>query len=106
MGAIADRRYSVGGAAQLEALLQDAGFHAVRSTIVSRTIHFGEGAPFLRLNAMALVGMSSPAKEMEDQERKRVVDDIVSESASVLEQYADGSGTAFELSTNLATAKG
>jgi hypothetical protein len=55
---------------------------------------------------MALVGMSAPAKEMDDQEHKRVVDEIVSESASVLKQYADGSGTAFELSTNLATAKG
>lgn len=106
LGAIADQRYSLGDAAALEALLRDAGFHEVRSRTVSRTIHFVEGAPFLRLNAMALVGMSSSGKEMGDQERKRVVDEIVSESASVLEQYTYGSGTAFELSTNLATAQG
>jgi ubiquinone/menaquinone biosynthesis C-methylase UbiE len=106
LGTIADQRYSLGDAAALEALLRDAGFHAVRSRVLSRTIHFGEGASFLRLNAMALVGMSAPAKEMDDQEHKRVVDEIVSESASVLKQYADGSGAAFELSTNLATAKG
>lgn len=106
LGAIADQRDSLGDAAAPEALLRDAGFHEVRSRIVSRTVHFGEGAPFLRLNTMALVGMSSPAKQMDDQERKRAVDQIMSESASVLERYADGSGTAFELSANLATAKG
>jgi hypothetical protein len=58
------------------------------------------------LNAVALVGMSSAGKEMGNQERKRVVDDIESESESVLQQYTYGSETAFELGTNLATAKG
>ncbi|RUU35398.1 methyltransferase domain-containing protein [Mesorhizobium sp. M6A.T.Ce.TU.002.03.1.1] len=106
LGAIADQRYSFGEAAPLEALLRDAGFHEVRSRIISRTIHFGEGAPFLHLNTMALVGMSSLAKEMDDQERKRVVEEIVSESAPVLQPYTNGSKLAFELSTNLATAKG
>jgi ubiquinone/menaquinone biosynthesis C-methylase UbiE len=106
LGAIADQRYSFGAAAPLEALLRDAGFHEVRSRIVSRTIHFGEGAPFLRLNAMALVGMSSLAREMSDQERKRVVETIIGESAPVLQRYRDGAGIAFELRTNLATARG
>lgn len=106
LGAIADQRYSFGEAAPLEALLRDAGFHEVRSRIVSRTTHFGEGVPFLHLNTMALVGMSSSAKELGDQERKRVVEAIVSESAPVLQPYTIGSGLAFELSTNLATAKG
>lgn len=106
LGAIADQRYSFGEAAPLEALLRDAGFHEVRSRIVSRTIHFGEGVPFLHLNTMALVGMSSLAKELGDQERKRVVEAIVSESTPVLQPFTIGSGLAFELSTNLATAKG
>jgi hypothetical protein len=55
---------------------------------------------------VALVGMSSAGKEMGNQERKRVVDDIESESESVLQQYTYGSETAFELGTNLATTKG
>ncbi|SIT58238.1 hypothetical protein BQ8794_50340 [Mesorhizobium prunaredense] len=106
LGAIADQRYSFGEAAPLEALLRDAGFHEVRSRIVLRTIHFGEGVPFPHLNTMALVGMSSLAKELSDQESKRVVEAIVSESAPVLQPYTIGSGLAFELGTNLATAKG
>ena len=106
LGAIADQRYSFGDAAALEALLRDAGFHEVRSRTISRTIRFKDGAPFLRLNTMGLVGMSAAGKDMGDQERKRVVEEIVSESAPALQPYSDGSELAFELSTNLATGKG
>jgi len=106
LGAIADQRYSFGDGAQLEVLVRDAGFDDVRSKTISRTIRFKDGAPFLRLNTMALVGMSVAGKAMDDEERKRVVGEIVSESASVLQPYTDESGLAFELSTNLATAKG
>ena len=106
LGPIADLRHSFGAAAPLEALLRDAGFRDVRSRTIARTIRFEDGAPLLRLNTMALVGMSAAGKAMADQERKRVVDDIVSGSTPVLQSYADGSGVVFELASNLATAKG
>lgn len=106
LGAIIDQRYSFGDAAALEALLRGAGFDGVQSRKISRTIRFTEGAPFLRLNTMALVGMSAAGKAMADEERKRVVEEIVGESVPVLQQYSDGSGLLFELSTNLATARG
>ena len=106
LGPVVDLRHSFGNAALIEALLRDAGFHDVRSRTISRRIRFEDGAPLLRLNTMALVGMSAAAKAMADHERKRVVEDIVSGSAPVLQSYADGSGVAFELSSNLVTAKG
>ncbi|WP_217573407.1 class I SAM-dependent methyltransferase [Mesorhizobium sp. GbtcB19] len=106
LGPIADLRHSLGNAAPLEALLRDAGFHEVRSRTISRTIRFEDGAPLLRLNTMALVGMSAAGKAMADQERQRVVEDIVSGSAPVLQSHADGSGVVFEVSSNLVTAKG
>jgi ubiquinone/menaquinone biosynthesis C-methylase UbiE len=106
LGAIADQRYNFGDAAPLETLLRDAGFHDVRVGTVLRTIRFDDGAPFLRLNTMALVGMSPAGRAMGNRERQRVVDAIASESAPVLQAYSDGSGLAFGLSTNLATAKG
>jgi hypothetical protein len=40
------------------------------------------------------------------QQRKRVVDAIVSERAVAVRPYADGSGPAFALGANLATAIG
>lgn len=106
LGPIVDLRHSFGNAAPIEALLRDAGFHDVRSRTISRRIRFEDGAPLLRLNTMALVGMSTAGKAMTDNERKRAVEDIVSGSAPVLQSYADGSGVAFELSSNLVTAKG
>ncbi len=106
LGAVADQRYSLGDAALLESLLLGAGFRDVRSRTVSRTIRFDDGIPFLRLNAMALVGLSAAGKGMDAEERKRVVADIVKESASVVSAFAGGSGLAFDLSTNLATARG
>jgi ubiquinone/menaquinone biosynthesis C-methylase UbiE len=106
LGAIVDDRFSFGDAAQLESLLRDAGFDDVRSRTISRTIRFNNDPTLVRLNAMALVGISAAGKGMGDEERKRVVDVIVRESAPVLQSYTDESGVAFELSTNLATAKG
>jgi hypothetical protein len=55
---------------------------------------------------MALVGMSAVGKQMSDQERRRVVEEIVAESLSVLQQFETGSIYAFEPSTNLTTARG
>ena len=106
LGPITDLRYGFGQAAPLEELLRDAGFQDVRSKTISRTIRFSGDTRFLQLNTMALVGMSTVGKTMTDEERKRTVEKIVGDSASVLQHHTDKSGLAFELSTNLATATG
>ena len=54
---------------------------------------------------MALVGMTRNAKTMSDDERERMVASIAADSGEVLKRYTDGSGLAFEMSTNLATAR-
>ena len=105
LGPITDQRYGFGESAPVAALLRDAGFRDVRSRVVSLPIHFDDGAPFLRLNTMALVGMNAAGKAMSDQERKRAVTDIVNESEPVLRSYADGTGITFEVRANLATAR-
>jgi ubiquinone/menaquinone biosynthesis C-methylase UbiE len=106
LGAIVDQRHSFADAAPLESLLREAGFHEVAARTIARPIRFADGAIFVRMNAMALVGMSAAGKTMDDQERKRIVETIVSESAPVLRSYTDASGLTFELRSNLATAKG
>ena len=103
LGPIADQRYSFGDAAALEVLLHDAGFHEVRSRTVSRTIFFEDGAPFLRMNAMALVGMSAGGMALSNEQRQGMVATIAEESIPVLRAYRDGPGIAFELVSNLAT---
>jgi ubiquinone/menaquinone biosynthesis C-methylase UbiE len=105
LGPIIDRRHGLGEAGPLEDLLREAGFQAIRSRTLTRTIRFEDGAVFVRLNAMALVGMSGAAKEMEDDARERAVAAIVRDSAGVLQANTDGTGFAFQLSTNLITAR-
>jgi ubiquinone/menaquinone biosynthesis C-methylase UbiE len=104
LGAITDHRYSFGDAGALEELLRQTGFGDVRVKTITRTMRFEDGASFVRLNAMALVGMSSVGKTMTDEERTRAVETIADESAPILRSYSDGPTLAFELSTNLALA--
>jgi ubiquinone/menaquinone biosynthesis C-methylase UbiE len=106
IGPIFDQRYNFGDVAPLLALLKKSGFHDIRVKTVSRIIRFDDGAPFLRLNAMALVGMSAIGKDMNEQDRLRFVETIVGDSVPVLRRYTDASGLTFELSANLATAMG
>jgi ubiquinone/menaquinone biosynthesis C-methylase UbiE len=106
VGAVFDQRYSFGDATALEKLLADAGFHDVRLETMSRTTRLPDAAVFVRMNAMAIVGMSAASAAMGDEERARVVGVIANESAKVLPRYAVGEGLAFEMSTNMATARG
>jgi hypothetical protein len=50
--------------------------------------------------------MSAAGKAMSADERKAIVEAITHDSDPVLRSYSDGSGLAFELTTNLATARG
>jgi hypothetical protein len=105
LGPIDDQRYGYGDAGPLEALLRDAGFRDVRSRRQTRTMRFEDGESFVRMNSMALVGMSAAGKTMDSAERQRILQAIVSDSAPVLRAYTDAS-LVFELSTNLAMAGG
>lgn len=105
LGPVADQRYGFGDATALASQLTDAGFTDVQVNTVSRTIRFADGAVFVRMNTMALVGMSAGSKTMSDEERPRMVAAIVEDSAAVLSAYTQGGELAFDLSTNLATAR-
>jgi ubiquinone/menaquinone biosynthesis C-methylase UbiE len=103
LGPVNDRRHSFGEGGPLEDLLREAGFRDVRSKTLSRTIRFSDGSVFARLNAMALVSMSTAGPNISDEERGRLVTSIVRDCADVMRPYTDESGLAFEMRTNLAT---
>jgi ubiquinone/menaquinone biosynthesis C-methylase UbiE len=106
VGPVQDRRHSFGEAGPLEALLREAGVVDVRVKTVSRTIRFKDGGVFVRLNAVALVGMSAAAKAMTEEERERAIATIVRDSADALRAHTDEAGFAFDLAANVATARG
>ena len=106
LGPVVDQRHAFGRAADLERLLADAGCLDVRVEQLARTIRFEEPAMLFHLNAMAIVGMSPASRDMTDEARAQMVAVIANASAEVLQRYTDGGGLSFELSTNLALARG
>ncbi len=106
LGAIIDPRHSLGDAGVLESLLQAAGFSDVRCKTVSKTIRFDDGAAFVSMNAMALVGMSAASKEMDDEQRAEAVETITRDSDELMKANTDDKGFVYELGTNVATGRG
>ena len=104
VGPVVDRRHCFGETGPLEAVLRDTGFRDVRSKIFSRIARFADGSVFVRMNAIALVGMSQAGKAMSHDERQRLVQVITQDSEDVRRQYTDHEGLAFEIRSNIATA--
>lgn len=105
VGPIDDRRHGCGDPGPLEALLRDAGLGEVTSRTESRTIRFRDGVVFVRLNAMALVGMSRAAKELTPTDREGLIDGIVRDSASLVARHTDAMGFAYDIGANVITAQ-
>jgi ubiquinone/menaquinone biosynthesis C-methylase UbiE len=106
LGAIVDRRHSLGEAGVLESLFRDAGCHDVRAKTLLRAIRFDDGSVFVRLNAMALVGMSAASKEMDDEARAQVVEAVTRDSTDLVRAHTDEHGFAYEIGANVVTARG
>jgi ubiquinone/menaquinone biosynthesis C-methylase UbiE len=104
LGAFVDRRHSLGDSAALQQLLEQAGFENVRVDGLMRTVRFTDVTAFVRLNAMALVGMSAASSRMTDEERSRSVDALVEASADTVRQYSTPDELVFELGANVAIA--
>ncbi len=104
VGPIDDRRHSLGDASALEVALREAGFRDVRSKPISRTITFEDGSVFVRLNSMALISMSTQASALDDDERRRIVDAVVRDSADLLRSHTSERGFAYEIGANVVLA--
>ena len=105
LGAVVDQRHTFGVAAEVVALLREAGFHDVRAETVARTVHFDDPTLFFQMNANAITGMSEAGKSMSDADRAGVVALIAADSRTLLSLYGDGAGVSFELSANVATGR-
>ncbi|HET9887085.1 MAG TPA: methyltransferase domain-containing protein [bacterium] len=106
LGSVVDHRHGFGDSGALQELLTAAGFHDVQVEAMSRLVRFEDGATFLRLNTTAIAGMSAAGKAMSEEERARTVNRILADSSEVASSYMDGSAIAFEISSNVATARG
>lgn len=106
VGTIVDQRHNFADGAALAAMLTAVGLTDVRVETRSRTTRFADGGVFVRMNAMALVGMSKAASSMDDGARAKALAAIADEGVAVLPGYSGAEGLAFEMTTNVATARG
>jgi ubiquinone/menaquinone biosynthesis C-methylase UbiE len=105
VGRIADSRHSFGNAGDLKALLSDGGFKDVRVETVFHDVRFADGALFVRLNAMAVIGMSEKGKGLTEPERGDLAARITADSQDVISRHTRDGAFVFSLSTNIATAR-
>jgi ubiquinone/menaquinone biosynthesis C-methylase UbiE len=105
IGPISDRRHSLGDPSSLESHLREAGFRDVRSKRSARIIRFSDGFAFVRLNAMALIGMSAVSNSLSAEERQCLITDITRDSAQVVQLHTHESGFTYEIGTNVILAR-
>jgi hypothetical protein len=100
VGAIRDQRYAFGDAEALANLLSKAGFNDVQVETRSLGCRFPDGAEFIRMNAMALIGMSGTRSS--DEERERLLDAVAEESIAAMRPSLDGAALVCEMRSNVA----
>ena len=103
VGPVDDQRYAFGEAEALERLLSGAGFAEVRVEQASLVSRFTDGAEFVRMNAMALIGMSSA--RIAEEERERLVEVVATDGLSAVRPFLDGETLVCELRSNVAVAR-
>lgn len=106
VGPIADARHSFADDRTLASLLEGAGFREVVVEPTSLDVRFEIDSSMLaRLNAMAVVGMSSAGKTLSDEERLAVVERIIDASLPVIGRYTSGGAIIFPTAANIALAR-
>jgi ubiquinone/menaquinone biosynthesis C-methylase UbiE len=106
VGAIADARHSFADARALASVLEDAGFSDVEvaSPVLDVTFEI-DAAMLARLNAMAVIGMSSAGKTLSDEERAGVANRVVDASLPTIARYTTGSVISLRTAANVASAR-
>jgi len=104
LGPIVDRRHAFGDAAALGSLLREAGFQEVAVRPMKLRIRFADLRVFVRMNAMALVGMCPGAARLGEDERAALLTALEEEGAGAAARRLVDGALEFDLSANLASA--
>jgi ubiquinone/menaquinone biosynthesis C-methylase UbiE len=105
LGPFTDSRHSFGDGRALTALLGENGFHDVTIETVSHDVRVPDGPLFVRMNAMAVVGMSPKGKPLDEAGRAQLAGDMATACLDVMGRYTKDGVLTFALTTNVATAQ-
>jgi ubiquinone/menaquinone biosynthesis C-methylase UbiE len=104
VGPIVDSRHSLGSSEALKTLLIDAGFNHVGVETHDHDVQFADGELFVRLNAMAVIGMSERGRAMSAAERSELAGRITAESCEAIAKATKTRVFVLPLSANVAIA--
>lgn len=96
LGPIQDPRHSVSAKDPVVELFVNSGFEGVECEVHSLNVTFPSAGPLLKMNTMALIGMSASGREMGDEKRVEVAAKIEAESQPVAERFMVGGELVFE----------
>ena len=105
LGPFTDSRHSFGDGKALAGLLEENDFRDVGADIVSHDVRMTDGLLFARMNAMAVVGMSSKGKALDESGRAQLAGEIASATLDVVKRYTRDGVLTFALATNVVTAR-
>ena len=105
VGPIADSRHSFGDADAMRRVLVEGGFKDIEVTTFAHDVQFPDGALFVRLNAMAAIGMSEKGKALGEAERGELAGRIAAESQDLISAATTNGMFVIPLATLIATGR-
>jgi ubiquinone/menaquinone biosynthesis C-methylase UbiE len=105
VGPIVDSRHSFGDADALRHVLVDGGFTDVQVGTFARDVQFSDGALFVRLNAMAAIGMSEKGRSLGEAERGELAGRVAAESQDLISAATTDGMFVLPLATLIATGR-
>ena len=88
----------------MRTLLVEAGFSDVHLGRLVHDVRFADGTLFVRLNAMAAIGMSDKGRAMSEAERGELAGQIASESQGAVARATSNGMFVLPLASIMATA--
>lgn len=104
LGPVNDARHSFTEIDELRAMAEAAGFQNWRHQVRALQTEFPISAPLLKLNSMALIGMSG--KELSEEDRAKTAAQIEADSEPVIVGFTQGNKLVFETRSNIFLATG
>ena len=97
--------FSLGRAADLEALLAGAGFRDVVTETMTRPVHFASAARFIRASVLGSAAAVTALAALEPAARAALITAVEVDSVGLLGEYITDDGLTFPVATNVATAR-
>lgn len=104
LGQVPDAPFSLGDAAELRSLFQEAGLSDVEVEAVRRDVHFPSAQGFVRLIFMGAAAAVPEFAALDDETKEHKIGAVDHETRDALRPFLDGEGITFSMETHIVVA--